>query len=196
MFQYFGRTMGQQPVLVGSVRFGEEVRCVEVTKEGSFVVCFAEEVAVYQWEQGGQVRASMQKKYGLTRQGLKLLQVPPPIDNVLNIFFEEELEQSNILALWIVTIEFGQKEIRLSKPTKIYDIPHSMQQRVKFHNYSRDIYFINMGERIYALRGGYILDVVEVVTKVGYNHLHYIAHEKLVHISEIKAEVYKLTIDE
>ncbi len=55
---------------------------------------------------------------------------------------------------------------------------------------------INLGELIYAVRKGYVIDNAKVDRKVGYNHLKYLSNNKLIHVSDSKVEVYRFIIDQ
>jgi hypothetical protein len=50
----------------------------------------------------------------------------------------------------------------MSKALKIYDIPGFSRKYLKLENYSKDIYFINLGREIFAVRKGYIIDSANV----------------------------------
>lgn len=50
----------------------------------------------------------------------------------------------------------------MSKAHKVYDIPKFLKKYVRLENYSKDIYLINLGRLIYAVRKGYIIDFANV----------------------------------
>lgn len=74
----------------------------------------------------------------------------------------------------------------MSKPLKVYDIPGFLKKSVRLENYSKDIYLINLGREIYAVRKGYIIDSANVNISSEHNYLKYISHQKLMHVSEFK----------
>lgn len=50
----------------------------------------------------------------------------------------------------------------MSKAMKVYDIPGFLKKYVRLENYSKDIYLINLGREIYAVRKGYVIDSANV----------------------------------
>ena len=48
----------------------------------------------------------------------------------------------------------------MSSPVKIYDISNKLRNKVVFTNYNRDIFFMNLGQSISAIKKGYIIDTV------------------------------------
>lgn len=43
---------------------------------------------------------------------------------------------------------------------KIYDVSVKLRDRIVFSNYSKDIFFMNLGQSISAIKKGYIIDTV------------------------------------
>lgn len=83
----------------------------------------------------------------------------------------------------------------MSKALKVYDIPGFLRRFVKLENYSKDIYLINLGREIYAVRKGYVIDSANVNISSENNYLKYISHQKLMHVSDCKVEIYQFKVD-
>ena len=82
----------------------------------------------------------------------------------------------------------------MGKMAKIYDV--SSKVDVKLSNYSEEIYLINLGYKVYAMKHGYLLDSVEVNNREYETYMRRVNQNELVHISEGKVDVYKLRINE
>jgi hypothetical protein len=53
---------------------------------------------------------------------------------------------------------------------------------------------MNIGTEILAAKNGYILDSVKLNFQIGHAKLRYISNQRLIHISDTKLEIYKMTI--
>ena len=61
-------------------------------------------------------------------------------------------------------------------------------------NFSKDIIFMNIGAEILAAKNGYILDSANMNIHSGNAKLRYISNQRLIHISDTKLEIYKMSI--
>ena len=55
---------------------------------------------------------------------------------------------------------------------------------------------MNIGDDILAFRKGYNIDTASVSMGAGNNYLRYIGNNKLIHITDIKVEIYNFSINE
>lgn len=103
-----------------------DVKFLNVLREGIFSLCYEDCIEIYNVDEvKGLVRMILRKKYELPEGRFKLFQIPDPYDNILNIFFEEEVQQSasSSFPLWNIAVEFHEKEVKLAKASKIYEVP-------------------------------------------------------------------------
>ena len=83
----------------------------------------------------------------------------------------------------------------MSKVSKVYELPYEMRKVVTLENYSKDVYFINLGEQIIAIKRGYILDSARVNKDTNDCHLKFFAQSKLLHISTARLEIYNFLLN-
>jgi hypothetical protein len=86
----------------------------------------------------------LNKKYDVGNS-MTLIQVPKPIENILNIFFKERSSTAQIHTLWrleldLRTINSNQKFKSLMR---IYDIPNRLLAELKINNYTKDTFIMN-----------------------------------------------------
>ena len=62
-------------------------------------------------------------------------------------------------------------------------------------NYSKELFLMNLGGEILALKKGYVLDSATVNLKHESSYLEYLGNETLLHISQKKVEVYSFQIN-
>lgn len=95
---------------------------------------------------------------------MTLIQVPKPIENILNIFFKERSATTQIHTLWrleldLRTINSNQKFKSLMR---IYDIPNRLLPELKINNYTKDTFIMNFKYEILAAKDGYIMDSANI----------------------------------
>jgi hypothetical protein len=90
IYQFKPKAIRERPTLLATLKLSQDVRFLQVVKEGCFVLCYPRSLEVYSVEENpGSVKLNTTKMYDLGgRQKLKLFQIPQPCDNILNIFFE------------------------------------------------------------------------------------------------------------
>lgn len=132
------------------------------------------------------VRLTAKKEYnfGNGTGKLRLFQVPPPSDNILNVFFEET--KGEVFGLWCLEIEFLAKEVRMGKASKVYEFAMEFKPALILQNYSREVYFINTGEELYAIKKGYRVDSARVNQHTEDSHLKFFQPATLLHLSAAK----------
>ena len=86
--------------------------------------------------------------------------------------------------------------MRIAKPVKIYEIAGYLRESTRLVNYSKTIFLINAGRDMFAVRKGYVVDMAHVNIQSGNNYLHYLSNHKLIHVTDIKVEIYQFSIDE
>lgn len=84
----------------------------------------------------------------------------------------------------------------MGKIAKIRDVPTKLESTVNFSNYSSSIYFMQIEQSLLAMRGAYVLDSLKTSKIVQNTHYKLFEQKKLVHLSEIKMEIYSLDLDE
>lgn len=117
----------------------------------------------YQVEENNAIRLILNKKYDVA-DSMTLIQVPKPIENILNIFFKERSATAQIHTLWrleldIRTINSNQKFKSLMR---IYDIPNRLLPELKINNYTKDTFIMNFKYEILAAKDGYIMDSANI----------------------------------
>ena len=121
--------------------------------------------------------------------------VPQVVENSLKVFFIDEEESSNnTFGLWFIKINIDFTSIDIEKPQKVYDIKRNLKKMLVIENFSKDIIFMNIGAEILAAKNGYILDSASVNIQAGNAKLKYISNQRLIHITDSKLEIYKLSI--
>jgi hypothetical protein len=88
VFKFDGKKLKTPPVFVSRIRLQEETQMLMFLKDSTFGVFFPTHLVVYQVDDNNYVRQIFNKKYEVG-DGLILMQVPRPTENVLNIFFRE-----------------------------------------------------------------------------------------------------------
>lgn len=117
----------------------------------------------YQVEGNNAIRLILNKKYDVA-DSMTLIQVPKPIENILNIFFKERSATARIHTLWrleldLRTINSNQKFKSLMR---IYDIPNRLLAELKINNYTKDTFIMNFKYEILAAKDGYIMDSANI----------------------------------
>lgn len=120
--------------------------------------------------------------------------VPEAYQTILNIFFQEVHKNLSTFGLWCLEVQFLPTEIKLSPLQKIYDIKNSLRKSLRLTNYSRDIFLMNLGSEVYALKKGYILDTANVNLKHEESKLYYLGQNNLLHVSSKKIQLYNFMI--
>ena len=59
-------------------------------------------------------------------------------------------------------MEFTATEIKAHPIQKIYEIKESLKHSIKLNNYSKEIFLLNLGNEVLALKRGYVLDSANV----------------------------------
>ena len=188
--------MSEKPVKIGTVILSSPTRYIHVLREGIFALIFNWGMEMYYVDEVKGVRQTMKKKFTLPQESLKLFQVPLPFDNILNVFFEEEIKDSKSFALWVIEVECFEKEVKYSKPLRVYEIAGYQRDNTRVDNYSKSIFLLNIGNDILAIRKGYVIDTASVSIQAGSNYLRYISNNRLIHLTDIKVELYSFTVNE
>jgi hypothetical protein len=146
VFQFDPKIIKAKPTFVSSIKLRNDVKFVQVVKDSTFILCYSNNFEVYTIEEGKGIRPTVSKNYDLPGENIKLLQIPQPYENILNIFFSEEIPNSKSISIWNIEVEFQPKDVKMSKPLKIYDVPGYQKKYLRLENFSKDIYFINLGQ--------------------------------------------------
>lgn len=77
-------------------------------------------------------------------------------------------------------------EVRAHPIQKIYEIKQSLRNGIRLNNYSKEIFLLNLGSEILALKRGYVLDSATVNLKTEQSMLQYVGSDTLLHISNKK----------
>lgn len=127
VYKYDTKKIKSPPVLINRIKTLGESKFLLFLKDNVFGVFNPTNVIVYQVEDNNSVRLIFNRKYGVA-QTMELLQVPKPIESLLNIFFKEKSVTSQIHTLW--RMELDLKNISPSQNFKsmmrIYDIPNRL----------------------------------------------------------------------
>ena len=92
---------------------------------------------------------------------IQLFTVPPQKDNSFHIFFEgEKYDKENFFVLWSMELEFTSNDLKLHPPSLVYELDKTFRNRIKIYNYSKDIFLINYGFQMIAVKKGYALDTI------------------------------------
>ena len=83
----------------------------------------------------------------------------------------------------------------MGKAQHVYNIAGYARSITRLENYSKTIFLINMGDKILGFRKGYVIDTASLEMGTGSNNLRYIGGNKLIHVTDIKVEVYNFTIN-
>lgn len=78
---------------------------------------------------------------------------------------------------------------------KIYDVSGFMKDRLVISNYSKEIYCINLGYEILAVKKGYVIDKVKGNITDESTILKYTGTDRLIHVLPNKLELYKFTVN-
>lgn len=167
---------------------------MQVLKEGNVCVFYQAKMEVYLVSD--QVRKKFNKKYEIPpleeeETEYNIFAVPTAYENVLNVFFEEKKpSRPKVFGLWCIEYEFLASEIRCFPPQKIYEIKSSLKKSLKLVNYSKEVFFMNLGNEILALKKGYVLDSATVNLQNEDSTLIYVGKETLLHVSSGKIDTY------
>lgn len=78
---------------------------------------------------------------------------------------------------------------------KVYDVKEGLEKKIKLENFSKEIFLMNLGFEILAVKKGYIIDSAYLNIREESTFLRYIGNNRLLHLSPQKAEVYRFKID-
>lgn len=130
--------MEEKPEVVASIRTTEEVKVVQILKNGNFALFYAKGFEVFSvFEETKSIKSILKKQYEIKNPNLRLFQIPQPFENMLNIFFEEITDKKEIFTLWNIEVEFLAKDVRMSKISKVYELPYELRKAVTLENYSK-----------------------------------------------------------
>jgi hypothetical protein len=104
VFQFDPKIIKAKPTFVSSIKLNNDVRFVQVVKDSTFILCYSNNFEVYTIEEGKGIRLTASKNYDLPGENIKLLQIPQPYENILNIFFSEEIPNSKSISIWNIEV--------------------------------------------------------------------------------------------
>jgi hypothetical protein len=140
------------------------------------------------------IKKKLDKAYPIDKE-LKLLTIPPSIDNIINIFFEETKEKKQSFILWCLEIDFESEHIKARPLYRVYDIMNNAKGKLSIQNYTKDIIFMNLNHQIMAIKNGYLIDTVNLSVKGDGEILKYIHPNTILHVTKKNVEVYNFFID-
>ena len=184
------------PEPVAQCQIKPEVRFIRFLKDVMMGVFYETSYEIYNVENLPNVSKRLEKTYHHIPEDCKLLTIPPGIDNIINVFFEEMNESKQSFVLWCLEIAFDGERIRPQEPYRVYNIMKQARGRLSVQNYTRDIIFMNLNNQIMAIKNGYLIDTFNVSnTEGGGGILRYIHPETILHITKKTVEVYHFSID-
>lgn len=65
---------------------------------------------------------------------------------------------------------------------KIYDISNGLRDKIVLSNYSKEIFCMNLGHEILAVKKGYIIDTVNSNIDNDHTVLRYLGNDRLIHV--------------
>ena len=65
---------------------------------------------------------------------------------------------------------------------KIYDISNALRSKIVLSNYSKEIFCMNLGHEILAVKKGYIIDTVNSNISDDNIVLRYLGNDRLIHV--------------
>lgn len=191
--------LGEQLAPFIEIQIQGNLRFLQVAKDGNICLFYEERAEIY--IVGEQIRCRYNKPYAkppglLEGSSFSLFIVPDSFENIINVFFQERnQEKSKTFTLWCTEFQFLASQIKASVPQKIYDVKTSFRKSLTIKNYSKEVFLMNLGNEILALKRGYILDSATVNLKNQESYLEYIGNETLLHISQKKIEVYSFCVN-
>jgi hypothetical protein len=132
VYQYKPKAIQEKPQLVASIKLTEEIRFIQVVREATFALCYSKCIEIYAInEEIKTIKQTLKKMYDIKNPNLKLFQIPQPFENILNVFFEDYSEKRETFSIWNIEIEFHEREVKMSRISKIYDLPSEMRGIVR-----------------------------------------------------------------
>jgi hypothetical protein len=95
----------EPPTQVNSIPVKEEVRFVRFLKDTLLGIFYFNSYEIYNIENIYSVKKKLEKNYPVDK-AKRLLAIPPSVDNIINVFFEEEKEKRQSFSLWCLEINF------------------------------------------------------------------------------------------
>ena len=86
-------------------------------------------------------------------------------------------------------------DVEMTDLMKVYDIKEGLEKKIKLENFSKEIFLMNLGFEILAVKKGYIIDSAYLNIQEESTFLHYIGNNRLLHLSPMKAEIYRFKIN-
>ena len=129
-------------------------------KDRHFATVGERSAAIYQVELTGEAHLIFHRRYAL-EAGMRVYQVPRPVDYVLNIFLVSEADPGRH-NLWRLELPFKMIESNhtFGGLTRIYEIPSSYLGKFQLYNYTPDLTVLNFPNEILIAREGYVLDSI------------------------------------
>lgn len=183
-----------EPSFVARTRLLGLPRFMLFLKDSQLGVFYETSATIYQIEESNAVRMIFNKKYGVA-EGLRLFQIPRPIDSTLNIFFIERSSTSKTYILWRLELQFKviTQNHSFKSIVRIYDIPSGLVNKFKIDNFSRDVIILNFKFEILAARDGFIIDAANTNIQEDGSCLVY-QGDHLLHVSENQLFIYGFKI--
>jgi uncharacterized secreted protein with C-terminal beta-propeller domain len=79
------------------------------------------------------------------------------------------------------------QDIEMAELMKVYDIKEGLEKKIKLENYSKEIFLMNLGFEILAVKKGYFIDSAKLNIQEESTFLHYIGNNRLLHLTPLKA---------
>ena len=117
----------------------------------------------------------------------ELFQVPAAVEHNLNVFYIKKSETSKTFELWYMQLHTKGQDIEMAELMKVYDIKEGLEKKIKLENYSKEIFLMNLGFEILAVKKGYFIDSAKLNIQEESTFLHYIGNNRLLHLTPLKA---------
>lgn len=144
IYKYDLKKPKTEPIYINRIKVLEKIKHLLFVKDSIFGVFYASHFLFYQVEENKVIRLVLNKKYGVA-DTMILIQVPKPIENILNIFFKERSTAAQIHTLWRLELDLrtiSQKQ-NFKSLMRIYDIPNRLLPELKINNYTKDTFIMN-----------------------------------------------------
>lgn len=99
IYKYDLKKIKTEPQYINRIKVAGHVSFLLFLKDAIFGVFYPSHLLIYQIEDNNNIKTIFNKKYGIS-DSMVLMQVPKPIENILNIFFKEKSSTAPIHTLW------------------------------------------------------------------------------------------------
>lgn len=99
IYKYDIRNIKYPPIYVNRIKVIGGISFLMFLRDAVFGVFYPTHLIIYQIEENNTIRIIFNKKYGVA-ETVELIQVPKPIEFMLNIFFKERSQTAQVHTLW------------------------------------------------------------------------------------------------